>query len=179
MVNKNEIIYTFIDSQNLYLSVLKDISNSKGVTIYKGWKLDFQRFFIYMKDKYKVKKAFLFIGRVAGNEGLYKFLESVGYQLVYKPTLDYIVGEEKQIKGNVDAELVLHAMIEYPNYDKAIIVSGDGDYHCLIEYLHSQNKLLKIIIPNKLRYSSLLRKYYRYMVFVTDLQAKLITRKQE
>ena len=24
-------------------------------------------------------------------------------------------------------------MIEFPNYNKAIIVAGDGDYYCLIE----------------------------------------------
>jgi len=37
-----------------------------------------------------------------------------------------------KIRGNVDAELVLHAMIEIQNYEKAVIVSGDGDFHCLI-----------------------------------------------
>jgi uncharacterized LabA/DUF88 family protein len=46
-----------------------------------------------------------------------------------------------KVKGNVDAELVLHAMIEYPNYDKALIVTGDGDFFCLVEYLIKQDKL--------------------------------------
>ena len=172
-----EVIYTFIDSQNLNLSVRNDIVNG-GKTLYKGWELDFRRFFVYLKDKYKVDKAYLFIGRVAGNERLYKFLEDVGYVVVYKPTLEYKDGKKKFTKGNVDAELVLHAMIEYPNYDKAIIVSGDGDYYCLIEYLKTQNKLSRIIIPNKTSYSSLLRKYSRYMVYVTDLRAKLELKKR-
>ena len=172
-----EVIYTFIDSQNLNLSVRNDIVNG-GKTLYKGWELDFRRFFVYLKDKYKVDKAYLFIGRVAGNERLYKFLEDVGYVVVYEPTLEYKDGKKKFTKGNVDAELVLHAMIEYPNYDKAIIVSGDGDYYCLIEYLETQNKLSRIIIPNKTSYSSLLRKYSRYMVYVTDLRAKLELKKQ-
>lgn len=172
-----EVIYTFIDSQNLNLSVRNDIVNG-GKTLYKGWELDFRRFFVYLKDKYKVDKAYLFIGRVAGNERLYKFLEDVGYVVVYKPTLEYKDEKKKFTKGNVDAELVLHAMIEYPNYDKAIIVSGDGDYYCLIEYLETQNKLSRIIIPNKTSYSSLLRKYNRYMVYVTDLRAKLELKKR-
>ena len=68
-------------------------------------------------------------------------------------------------------------MIEFPNYSKAVIVSGDGDYCCLIEYLEKQNKLLNIIIPNKKSYSSLLRKYSQYFVYVTDLRAKLEFRK--
>jgi uncharacterized LabA/DUF88 family protein len=48
-------------------------------------------------------------------------------------------------------------MIEYQNYDKAVIVSGDGDFACLIRHLEMQNKLERLIIPNKYRYSSLLK----------------------
>jgi uncharacterized LabA/DUF88 family protein len=174
MDKKTENIYAFIDSQNLNLSVQKDIVKSGSEEpIYHGWKIDFRRFFIYLKDKHKVKKAYLFIGHVAGNEQLYSFLNDVGYKLIFKPTLNYTDGKEKIIKGNVDAELVLHAMIEFPNYSKAIIVSGDGDYYCLVEYLETQHKLSRVIIPNKISYSSLLRKYSKYFVYVTDLKEKL------
>ena len=120
MEDKTETIYAFIDSQNLNLSVQKDILNSAGITIYKGWKLDFKRFFVYLKDKYKVEKTYLFIGRIPENESLYRFLEDVGYTVIYKPTLDYRDGKEKFTKGNVDAELVLHTMIEYPHYDTGL-----------------------------------------------------------
>jgi len=77
-----------------------------------------------------------------------------------------------KIKGNVDAELVLHAMIEYKSYDKAVIVSGDGDFYCLLEYLAQQNKLLKVIVPNS-RYSSLLRKFSKFIVNINLLRGKL------
>lgn len=72
-------------------------------------------------------------------------------------------GGKTHYKGNVDAELVLHAMVEFDNYDKAVIVTGDGDCYCLVEYLVKQNKLLKVIAPNK-KYSSLLREYADYIV---------------
>jgi uncharacterized LabA/DUF88 family protein len=174
MNDRTEIFYAFIDSQNLNLSVQNDITDPvSGKLIYKGWKLDFKRFLVYLKDKYKVDKAFLFIGFVPGNESMYKSLQEFGYILIFKPTLEFKKGRDKIIKGNVDAELILHTMIELPNFSKSVIVSGDGDYYCLIEYLVSQNKLLHIVIPNKLRYSSLLRKYIKYIVYVTDLRAKL------
>ena len=80
-----------------------------------------------------------------------------------------------KIKGNVDAEIVLHTMIQYKNYDKAIIVSGDGDFHCLVEYLEKKGKLLKIITPNK-RYSSLLKKFTKYIVVISALKDKLKVR---
>jgi uncharacterized LabA/DUF88 family protein len=121
-----------------------------------------------------VSKSFLFIGRVNGKKDLYDYLEKSGYQLIFEPTLVFNdEDKEKRIKGNVDAELVLHTMIEIPNFSKAIIVAGDGDYHCLIEYLSNQNKLLHVFIPNRYSYSSLLRRFSDYFVFVSDLKAKL------
>lgn len=74
---------------------------------------------------------------------------------MFKPTLELPDGT---VKGNVDAELVLHAMIHVKHYDKAIIVTGDGDFHCLVEYLAGIDKLLKLLVPSK-HYSSLLRKF--------------------
>ena len=70
--------------------------------------------------------------------------------------------EKKPVKGNVDAELVLWAMKEIKNYDKAIIISGDGDFYCLVEYLSQQGKLLKLMPPN-VHYSSLFKPYEEYI----------------
>jgi len=176
---KHPRIYAFINSQNLNLSVLNDIKDRKSKkVIYHGWKLDFKRFFIYLKDKFGVKKAFLFIGYVQGNESLYTRLQQDGYIVIFKPTLEITKEGERVTKGNVDAELVLHTMIEYPNYDKAIIVAGDGDYHCLIEYLESKRKLAYVIIPNYLSFSSLLRKFRKYFVYANNLKGKLEYKKQ-
>lgn len=136
--------YAFIDSQNLNLSIHS-----------LGWKLDFARFRVYLKDKYQVNKAFIFIGYVRGNESLYSHLQMVGYICVFKPTLEFKNGK---IKGNVDAEMVLHTMIELSNFDQAVIVSGDGDFHCLVQYLFNQGKLRKLLIPNQFRYSALLKR---------------------
>ena len=92
------------------------------------------------------------------NQDLYDYLKDSGYILIFKPVLEYKYPKAKT-KGNVDAELVLHAMIEFPNYDKAIIVSGDGDFYCLIEYLLKKKKLSHLLIPNRYKYSALLRKF--------------------
>jgi uncharacterized LabA/DUF88 family protein len=151
--------YAFIDSQNLNLAI-RD----------QGWQLDFKRFRRYLEDKYGVKKPFIFIGYIATNETLYTSLQEYGYILIFKPTLALPDG---RVKGNIDAEMVLHTMIEYPNYEKAVIVTGDGDFHCLIEYLIKQNKLRKLIVPNRYKFSSLLRKFASNMAFMNDLIGKL------
>ena len=121
-------------------------------------------------------KAYLFIGQVAGNEALYAFMQESGYILIFKPTFERHESGKVKIKGNVDAELVLHAMIQYKNYDKAIIVSGDGDFHCLVEYLEKKNKLCRILVPNK-HYSGLLRKFNDYMSRVDLLKDSLDLKK--
>ncbi|HCC67986.1 TPA: hypothetical protein DEP90_02115 [Patescibacteria group bacterium] len=165
MMNNKLDNYAFIDSQNLNLGVKS-----------MGWDLDFKKFRIYLRNKYNVTQALLFIGHVTGNEKLYTTLQRYGYILVFKPTLEFKQNGKVKIKGNVDAELVLHSMIEINNYDKAIIVSGDGDFHCLIEYLDEVNKLGRILVPNK-KYSSLLRKFTKYIVHIQSLKGSLKKKK--
>lgn len=155
-------VYAFIDSQNLNLGV-------KSL----GWKLDFKKFRLYLKNKYNVKKAYLFIGQVEGNESLYESLEGSGYEVVFKPTTEYEVDGEKTVKGNVDAELVLYAAAKvYKQYNKAIIVSSDGDFLCLAEYLSERQKLLHIMVPNG-KYSQLLSEFQSQIVRIDKLKRSL------
>ena len=153
--------YAFIDSQNLHLSVLS-----------QGWKIDWKRFRVYLRFKYNVQKAYLFIGYIEGNNGLYKELQESGFICIWKTVLKY---KDGTIKGNVDAELVLNTMIELNNFKKAIIVSGDGDFFCLIEYLLKINKLERLLIPNEHKYSALLKsKDIRYHTdFISELKNKI------
>jgi uncharacterized LabA/DUF88 family protein len=157
--------YAFIDSQNLNLAI-RDL----------GWSLDFKRFRVYLADKYKIKKAFVFIGYLPENQSLYKNLQDAGYILVFKPTL---VRKDGVIKGNVDAELVLHSMIEYNNYSKALIVTGDGDFYCLVDYLNQKDKLLKLLVPNVKKYSKLLKPFAANKLdFMNNLKKKLEFKKR-
>lgn len=166
-MNQKQNNYAFIDSQNVNLGVRS-----------QRWNLDFARFRNYLRDKYNVSKAYLFIGMVEGNEPMYTKLQEAGYILVFKPTLEHTIDGKTVVKGNVDAELVLHAMIHFDEYDCALIVSGDGDFHCLVEYLDEQQKLCKLIVPNT-HYSSLLRKYSKYIVNIGLLKEKLMVKKQQ
>ena len=95
--------YAFIDSQNLNLGTSKDIIKH-GKVVYKGWKLDFKKFRRYLTDKFRVNKAFLCIGYIKQNEGLYKQLQADGFELIFKPTVKDHGGKPK---GNVDAENVI------------------------------------------------------------------------
>lgn len=154
--------YAFIDSQNVNLAI-RDL----------GWSLDWARFRRYLRDKYGVVKAYSFIGYVSGNERLYQSLQEAGFVLIFKPTVEVKKGKQIIVKGNVDAELVLHTMIEIDNFDHALIISGDGDFHCLVQYLIKKQKLLKLMIPNPRKYSALLREFRSYITYMDILKDKL------
>ena len=132
--------YAFIDNQNLNLGIQKS-----------GWKMDWRKFRKFLSDKYNVTEAFMFIGHMPEHEEMYLQLHDAGYLIVLKPTFDMSrpqkaeastdkPEDKKPVKGNVDAELVLWAVKEMKNYDKAVIVSGDGDFYSLVEYLEGQKK---------------------------------------
>ena len=160
-----EINYAFIDSQNLNLGIRS-----------KGWELDFKKFRIYLNDKYNVKKAFLFIGYIKSNKKLYSNLRKVGYTLVFKSAIRYKRDGKYTIKGNVDVELVMTAMIEIKNFNKAVIVSGDGDFYFLVKYLFKKNKLKALLVPNK-KYSSLLREF-QDNIFILSLEKNLLEKQR-
>lgn len=152
--------YAFIDSQNLNLGV-RDL----------GWKLDYIKFRIYLKEKYGVKIAYLFIGYTVQNQDLYNSLQKAGYVLIFKPTIKDGAGK---LKGNVDADLVLQSMIDYSNYAKAVIVSSDGDFYCLAKYLEQNKKLERVISPSQAGCSVLLQQASKGNIdFLNGLKRKL------
>jgi len=168
MKNKKKptIVYAFIDSQNLNLGI-------KSL----GWNLDFKKFRVYLREKYHVTTAYLFIGYISTNQDLYSSLQKDGYVLIFKPTLP---DKNGQIKGNVDADLVLQAMIDYKKYNQAIIVSSDGDFYSLVKYLYEHKKLLYVMSPYVKTCSILLKKSAREkIVFMNNLKKKLKYKKRK
>ena len=160
MTKARENNYAFIDSQNLNLGIQK-----------LGWKLDYRKFRVYLQEKYGVEKAYVFVGFVALNQKLYDRLQESGFLLKFKPTIPDAYGK---IKGNVDADLVLRATLEINQYDKAVIVSSDGDFYSLVQHLYDMNKLKVVLSPDMEHCSSLLKQTAREKIqFMNDLRDKL------
>jgi len=160
-----KVTYAFIDSQNVNLSIQE-----------QGWKLDFKKFRVYLKEKFNVSKAYLFTGYIPKYQKMYDFLTRVGYTLIFKDIVEYSEGKEKIVKGKCDAELVLQAMVDIRNYDKAIITTNDGDFACLVKYLTTQDKLLYVLSPSRHKCSVLLRKAAGKKIIYMDDMKKLLGR---
>ena len=136
--------FAFIDAQNIHLGMRA-----------LGWELDWRLLRSHLRRRYGVTTAYLFAGYLPRNSTLYRSLADAGYTLVFKQVA---VSRDGRIKGNVDADLVLQAMIDIDDYFDAVIVTSNGDFACLVRYLRERNKLRAVISPSRERCSNLLRR---------------------
>lgn len=165
-MNKNENNFAYIDGANLHKGV-KEL----------GWNLDYRRFRVWLKEKYSIERAYIFIGLVPGNKDLYTFLQEAGFKLVFKET---ICDSEGKIKGNCDAELVLKAVVGYyeKQFDNVVIVASDGDYAGLVKFLKEKGVFCSLISPSD-KCSFLLRKLNIPLVYLNTKRNKLNYVKKE
>ena len=112
-----------------------------------------------MKDKYAVSEAYYFLGYVNNdNEDLYNEIQKAGFIVVFKEHTSKLLAKKK---GNVDTDIVFEIMknlVDNHEFNKIILVSGDGDYKKLVDYLIGKDKFKKILFPNKKFASSLYKK---------------------
>ncbi len=147
----------FVDGQNLHLGTKED-----------GWKVDLVRFRIYLRDKYHVAEAYYFLGYISDEqEALYSNLQRAGFIVVFKEHHQSAVGMKK---GNVDSDIIFEVMrtlIDDKLFTKIVLVSGDGDYKKIVDYLIKKNRFEKILFPNMKFASSLYKKltsrYFDYL----------------
>lgn len=152
MKNK-ENNFAYIDGANLH----------KGVRSL-GWKLNYQRFRVWLQEKYRITRAYIFLGLVSKHKDLYTKLQEVGFTLVFKETT---YDNDGKVKGNCDADLVLKATVDYfeKNFNKAVLVSSDGDYACLVKFFREKGVLRSLISPSN-KCSFLLRKLNIPLVYL-------------
>ncbi len=139
----------FIDGQNLYLG-----------TTANDWKIDLVRFRIYLKDKYKISDAYYHLGFIdESKQDLYTSIQKAGFILVFREHSSVMAGTKK---GNVDTDIVFlvmkHLIDKSNDFKKILLVSSDGDYKKLVDYLISKERFLKILFPNTKNSSSLYKK---------------------
>ncbi|MEX0748487.1 MAG: NYN domain-containing protein [Candidatus Saccharimonadales bacterium] len=155
--------YAFIDGQNLNMGVQS-----------LGWKLDYKKFRDLLESDFDVTRAYMFVGFMEEQQPLYNALQEAGFILVFKPLIRH---GDSEIKGNVDAEMVLQVMIDINNYDQAVIITGDGDFAGLIRHLVSAKKLKQIVIPNKDKYSSLFDRMEefdsKHVTYMNDIRKRV------
>lgn len=153
--------YAFIDGQNFHTSVQHIIEPLEAL----GVDLNLNEFRRYLREKHGVTKAYYFIGYIESNEGLYRRLKQSGFDAIFKE-----VGRSRDgVKGNVDVNLTLQAVLDINNYQKAVLITSDGDYACLVDYLIDMNKFECLIACSRGKCSSLLKKrHFKMKIYYLD-----------
>ena len=76
----------------------------------------------------------------------YQKLESFGYTLVLKPVKTYNdVDGNPMRKANCDVDMTLMMTTEKDSFDRAIILSGDGDFLPALKYLRENGKEVLVL----------------------------------
>lgn len=156
--NDNNIVY--IDGQNLYMGTTKIGKDS--------WYIDLKKFRIYLKERYSAQICYYFLGFVNENfQYLYDQIQEAGFILQFREHNSAMLGKKK---GNVDSDIIFHIMkkmYKKEEFDQIILVSGDGDYKMLVDFLLEEQKFKKLLFPNKKFASSLYKrlnpKFYDYL----------------
>lgn len=162
----------FIDGQNLYMGTAKRERNP--------WRIDLKRFRVYLGQKYGVEKAYYFLGYVQEtNEDLYEEIQAAGFVLVFREHNAAMIGKKK---GNVDSDIIFSVMKklcrrEY--FEKVFLVSGDGDYKMLVDFLIEEKRFGKILFPDRQFASSLYKKLgSEYFDYLESVRGKIGDKKK-
>ncbi len=161
-MKQKENNFAYVDAANLY----------KGVES-SAWKLDYQRFRSWIRQKFAITDAFLFIGLMPKYADLYTSLQSMGYKLVFK---EIVYDGSGKAKGNCDADLVLQAARDYyENHPVAVLlVSSDGDYAPLVRFWQEKKVPCAIVSPAPIvKCSILLKRTGVPIIYLEDMKHKL------
>lgn len=154
----------------------KNVAYIDGANLHKGiaesgWKLDYRRFRVWLDEKYAVSAAYIFIGLMPKHKELYTYLQECGFMLIFK---EVVYDGDGKAKGNCDADLVLKTVIDFyeKKFEKAVLVTSDGDYAGLVNFLKENNAFTCLLSPNN-KCSFLLRKLNIPIVYLNTQRKKL------
>lgn len=166
-MEKAKINIAYIDAANLDLS-LRSL----------GWKLDYARFRAWLKDKYKVDRAYIFIGLIPKYSSLYTYFSEAGFTLIFKEVV-YQSGKSKP-KGNCDTDLIMQVMEDYYEgvLQQAVLVSSDGDYAPVVKKLLDNGSFHTIVSPAVAKKCSILLKRTGAKISYLDEQRSLLESKK-
>ncbi len=161
---KPKINIAYIDAANL----------DKALKNYLKWELDYARFRVWLKERYKIERAYIFIGLIPRYKNLYTYLSESGFTLVFKEVV--YNSSSNSPKGNCDSDLLMQAMEDYYEgvMDKAVLVASDGDYASLVKKLNDNGKLEMILSPSfPDKCSILLKKTGAKISYINDQRSLL------
>ncbi len=123
------VTYVFIDAANVTFRK-KDR---------KTWKIDLQQLAYYLRNRFEASRIFYYSGVDYKNQmqlHVYDKLQAWGYELCLNPVKKFRNEEGKEyLKADIDSRMTFDMMRYFPAYDRAVVMTGDGDFLWVLEYL--------------------------------------------
>ncbi len=142
-----------------------------------GFVINYKKFTGWLKQKYNANNVYLFLGFLCKLKEHYAELTAAGLSLVFKE----VTYSNNSIKGNCDAEMVLKVVSDFytKSFSTCLIITGDGDFGCLVEFLKNNKALSGVIGPDESRCSLLLKNKNVPITFLNAHYHKFSTSKMK
>jgi uncharacterized LabA/DUF88 family protein len=133
--HKEQKVGVFVDVQNMYYS---------AKNLYKGAKVDFGKVLKEAVAGRKLIRAFAYVIKadIEPEQAFYDALTKQGYD-VHAKDLQVFFGGAK--KGDWDVGLCMDAIRLAPKIDALVLISGDGDFTDLLDYMRDQGIRTEVI----------------------------------
>jgi uncharacterized LabA/DUF88 family protein len=159
-----ERIAIFIDGANMFYAQRK-----------MGWHIDYRKVYEFYASQAQVYNAFYYTSVTnppdAGMEGFLRALTGMGYTVrrkVVKEILDQETGQTIR-KANLDIEIVIDMLTTAELYDRAVLISGDGDFERAVEFLRGRGKRIDGLGVHAMAAYDLVNAMDRYL-YLEDLR---------
>ena len=145
------------------------------------WKIDLARFRVYLEQKYNVTEAYYFLGFVQNeHDDLYDEIQRAGFVLKFREHNPAMIGKKK---GNVDSDIIFYIMkkmYKREPFEKVVMISGDGDYKLVVDFLIEEKRFEKILFPCKKFASSLYKSLgSQYFDYLENVRGKIEAQKEK
>ncbi len=147
-----------------------DLANLVIETTKKNNEIDFQRLYIWLKERYKADAIFIFTGFLERYISVYEKNKIIGYGYIFKEAV--FNKDESKVKANCDVDIAIHGVLDVFEYDlsEAVIITSDGDFASLVCFWKSKNVKVRIISPaDPERCSYLLKKDNNSVTYIKQV----------
>jgi uncharacterized LabA/DUF88 family protein len=140
MFDEREKIALFIDGANLY-------ATAKAL----GFDIDYRRLLKEFSSKGYLLRALYYTALAEDQEyssirPLIDWLDYNGYRVVTKPTKEFFDSTgRRKVKGSMDIELAVDAMVLAEHVDHVVLFSGDGDFRSLVEAIQRKGRKVSVV----------------------------------
>ncbi len=140
---RQPVTYAFVDAANV-------IYRNSDV---HPWKIDLRKLHKYLKERFGVERVLYYGGIDNRNQTqvrIYKKMEEWGYELRLNPVKHFVNERgEWYTKADVDSRMTFEMMRFLPDYDRAIVLTGDGDFYWVLEFLLQTKEQVRLIASPK------------------------------